>query len=145
MRGPGAWQPDALRQHGRSAETFSRHHRRARARGRAQAVWPDSTATNRSRRTKRNSARRSVSVLPPLPVNSSPITPDQPTMAPRTQSLQRAALVSYLLLILLTLLWEGWLAPAPKGPPGFWLTGKALLLLLPPLGMLRDEPRGYLW
>ena len=64
---------------------------------------------------------------------------------PRTQSLQRAALASYLLLILLSVLWEGWLAPAPKAPPGFWLTVKALLLLLPLPGMLRDQPRSYLW
>lgn len=66
-------------------------------------------------------------------------------MAPRTLALQRTALTSYLLLILLTVLWEGWLAPAPKAPPGFWLTVKALLLLLPLLGMLRDKPRSYLW
>lgn len=64
---------------------------------------------------------------------------------PRTLALQHAALTSYLLLILLTVLWEGWLAPAPKAPPGFWLTVKALLLLLPLLGMLRDRPRSYLW
>ena len=55
------------------------------------------------------------------------------------------ALASYLLLILLSVLWEGWLAPAPKAPPGFWLTVKALLLLLPLPGMLRDKPRSYLW
>jgi len=66
-------------------------------------------------------------------------------MAPRTQALQRAALASYLLLILLTVLWEGWLAPAPKAPPGFWLTFKGVLLLAPLFGMLRDKPRSYLW
>ena len=70
------------------------------------------------------------------------MTPDMP---PRTLALQRTALSSYLLLILLTLLWEGWLAPAPKAPPGFWLTLKAVLLLLPLFGMLRDKLRSYLW
>ena len=73
------------------------------------------------------------------------MAPDRPGKTPRTLALQRTALTSYLLLILLTVLWEGWLAPAPKAPPGFWLTVKALLLLLPLLGMLRDKPRSYLW
>ena len=59
--------------------------------------------------------------------------------------LQGLALASYLLLILLVVLWEGWLAPAPKAPPGFWLTLKGLLLLIPLFGMLRDRPRSYLW
>jgi len=59
--------------------------------------------------------------------------------------MQRTALTSYLLLILLTLLWEGWLAPAPKAPPGFWLTLKGTLLLVPLFGMLRDKPDTYLW
>ena len=59
--------------------------------------------------------------------------------------LQGFALASYLLLILLVVLWEGWLAPAPKAPPGFWLTLKSLLLLAPLFGMLRDRPRSYLW
>lgn len=59
--------------------------------------------------------------------------------------LQGLALASYLLLILLVVSWEGWLAPAPKAPPGFWLTLKGLLLLIPLFGMLRDRPRSYLW
>ena len=59
--------------------------------------------------------------------------------------LQGFALTSYLLLILLVVLWEGWLAPAPQAPPGFWLTLKGLLLLTPLFGMLRDRPRSYLW
>ena len=66
-------------------------------------------------------------------------------MATRTQRLQRVALASYLLLILLVVLWEGWLAPVPKAPPGFWLTLKGALLLLPLFGMLRDRPSSYLW
>jgi uncharacterized membrane protein len=73
------------------------------------------------------------------------MAPDRPGMTPRTLALQRTALTSYLLLILLSVLWEGWLAPAPKAPPGFWLTIKALLLLLPLPGMLRDKTRSYLW
>jgi uncharacterized membrane protein len=66
-------------------------------------------------------------------------------MAAHPQRLQRVALASYLLLILLVVLWEGWLAPAPKAPPGFWLTLKGALLLLPLFGMLRDRPSSYLW
>lgn len=66
-------------------------------------------------------------------------------MSSHTILLQRIALASYLLLILLTILWEGWLAPAPRALPGFWLTLKATLLLLPLFGMLRDKPRSYLW
>jgi uncharacterized membrane protein len=70
--------------------------------------------------------------------------PDLPAMAARTQYLQRAALACYVLLIFLTLLWEGWLAPAPKAPPGFWLALKGILLLLPLFGMLRNKLRSYL-
>jgi uncharacterized membrane protein len=66
-------------------------------------------------------------------------------MTTHPQRLQRAALVSYLLLILLVVLWEGWLAPAPKAPPGFWLTLKGAVLLLPLFGMLRDRLNSYLW
>ena len=58
---------------------------------------------------------------------------------------QQLALICYLLLIALVLLWEGWLAPTPRVPPGFWLTLKSLPLLLPLLGLLRDNPRSYLW
>lgn len=63
----------------------------------------------------------------------------------RTRTLQRLALGSYLSLILLTLLWEGWLAPAAKAPPGFWVMIKGLPLLLPLRGMLQGRPRSYLW
>ena len=59
--------------------------------------------------------------------------------------LQQLALTCYLLLIALVLLWEGWLAPTPRVPPGFWLTVKSVPLLLPLLGLLRDNPRSYLW
>ena len=55
----------------------------------------------------------------------------------------RAALASWLALIALTVLWEGWLAP--KTPPGFWLAVKALPLLLPLFGLLRGQARSYVW
>ena len=66
-------------------------------------------------------------------------------MALPTKGLQQFALASYLLLIALVVLWEGWLAPTPRVPPGFWLTVKSVPLLLPLLGLLRDKPRSYLW
>ena len=66
-------------------------------------------------------------------------------MALPTKRLQQLALGSYLLLIALVVLWEGWLAPTPRVPPGFWLTVKSVPLLLPLLGLLRDNPRSYLW
>jgi uncharacterized membrane protein len=62
--------------------------------------------------------------------------------APR---LQRVALACYLALIGLTLLWEGWLAPAPGAPPGFWLTIKSIPLLFPLFGILRGRRTSYLW
>jgi uncharacterized membrane protein len=67
---------------------------------------------------------------------------EQPAMQARTARLQRLALGCYLALILLTLAWEGWLAP--KGPPGFWLTIKSVPLLLPLFGLLHGRARSYL-
>lgn len=55
----------------------------------------------------------------------------------------RTALASWLALIALTLLWEGWLAPKP--PPGLWLAVKALPLLVPLFGLLRGQARAYVW
>lgn len=69
------------------------------------------------------------------------MTPESPAPLPPRTALQRIALASYLLLILLTVLWEGWLAP--KAPPGFWLTVKSLPLLLPLFGLLHGRPRSY--
>ena len=66
-------------------------------------------------------------------------------MAPSTKRLQQLALACYLLLLVLVVLWEGWLAPTPRVPPGFWLTVKSVPLLLPLLGLLRDKPRSYVW
>ncbi len=69
------------------------------------------------------------------------MTADRSAASPRTRQLQNLALGSYVLLIILTLAWEGWLAP--KGPPGLWLTLKSLPLLFPLFGLLRDRLRRY--
>lgn len=71
------------------------------------------------------------------------MAPDPSPTAARVALLRRLVLASYLLLIVLTLLWEGWFAP--KGPPGFWLTLKGLPLLLPLFGILRGQARSHLW
>lgn len=63
--------------------------------------------------------------------------------SPTTPLLRHIALASYLALLGLTLLWEGWLAP--KGPPGFWLTIKSVPLLLPLFGLLHGRPKSYAW
>lgn len=57
----------------------------------------------------------------------------------------RLALGAYLGLIVLTLAWEGWLAPAPKAPPGLWLMVKSLPLLLPLFGLLHGRRYTYQW
>ncbi len=57
----------------------------------------------------------------------------------------RLALAAYLGLIVLTLAWEGWLAPAPKAPPGLWLMVKSLPLLLPLFGLLHGRRYTYQW
>ena len=67
---------------------------------------------------------------------------ETPAVIARTAALQRLALGGYLALIVLTLAWEGWLAP--KGPPGFWLTVKSLPLLLPLFGLLHGRARSFL-
>lgn len=71
------------------------------------------------------------------------MTVEQFVAPARTRRLQRLALGSYLLLIVLTLAWEGWLAP--KDPPGLWLTIKSLPLLFPLLGLLRNRLRSYIY
>jgi uncharacterized membrane protein len=55
----------------------------------------------------------------------------------------RFAISSYIALIILTLLWEGWLAPAPNAPPGFWLAFKSLPLLVPLFGLLRERQKVF--
>lgn len=57
----------------------------------------------------------------------------------------RLALGAYLGLIVLTLAWEGWLAPAPNAPPGLWLMVKSLPLLLPLFGLLHGRRYTYQW
>lgn len=57
----------------------------------------------------------------------------------------RLALGTYIALIMLTLAWEGWLAPAPDAPPGLWLILKAPPLLVPLLGLLAGKPRAFAW
>jgi len=58
-----------------------------------------------------------------------------------TRTLYYGAIACYVALILLVLLWEGWLAPSPHPSPGFWLAIKAVPLLLPARGVLRGNPR----
>ncbi len=69
------------------------------------------------------------------------------TQAPsaRVQRLYYFASSAYLALIVLSLAWEGWLAPAQGVPPGFWLTLKTLPLLLPLFGLLHGRPYTYAW
>ncbi len=58
---------------------------------------------------------------------------------------QWLALTAYVGLIILTLLWEGWLAPAPLMPPGFWLLLKAVPLLFPLFGLLHGKSYTFAW
>ncbi len=58
-----------------------------------------------------------------------------------TRLLYRAAIASYTALILLVLLWEGWLAPSPHPAAGFWLAVKGVPLLLPARGVFKGNPR----
>lgn len=71
-----------------------------------------------------------------------------PAQTARPEQLARAfffaALVSYLLLIALTIAWEGFLAPVGYAPPGVWLTLKSLVLLIPLFALLRGEPRAFM-
>ena len=62
-----------------------------------------------------------------------------------TRRLRALALSSYIALLILSLLWEGWLAPARNVPPGLWLTLKAAPLLLPLRGLLHGRPYTYAW
>ena len=55
----------------------------------------------------------------------------------KTRTAYTLALVSWIALIVLTILWEGWLAPIP--PAGMWLMIKSLPLLIPLFGMLHEK------
>jgi len=67
------------------------------------------------------------------------MTTDSDSMATSSRRLLQLALTCYLLLIVLTIAWEGWLTP--KSSPIFWLSVKIvpLLWLLP--GILRYRAR----
>ncbi len=53
------------------------------------------------------------------------------------------ALASWFALLALSILWEGWLAPA-RHTPLFWLAVKGVPLLVMLPGLLRDRPKAYL-
>lgn len=53
------------------------------------------------------------------------------------------ALASWFALLMLTILWETWLAPA-RHTPLFWLAVKGVPLLAMLPGLLRDRPKAYL-
>ena len=61
--------------------------------------------------------------------------------SPRT--LSTIASASLIALILLSLLWELWLAPLRPG--GSWLVLKSVLLLLPLMGILKGRRYTYQW
>lgn len=61
----------------------------------------------------------------------------------RPAHLSLAASASLIALMVLCVLWEGWLAPVRPG--GSWLTLKALPLLLPLFGILRGRRYTYQW
>ncbi len=67
------------------------------------------------------------------------------TAAQRMRLLYALAIGTYLALIALSILWEGWLAPTPNSPPGLWLTIKSVPLLLPLFGLLHGKPYTYAW
>lgn len=69
--------------------------------------------------------------------------PIYPYMSPLR--IQVLAIAAFIGLILLTLAWEGWLAPARNLPPGLWLTVKSLPLLLPLFGLLNGKRYTYKW
>jgi uncharacterized membrane protein len=58
-------------------------------------------------------------------------------------TLRRIALGAYLLLIVVTLVWEAWLAP--KASYGFWLAVKGVPLLVPLNGLLKGRLRSHIW
>ena len=55
----------------------------------------------------------------------------------KTRTAYTLSLAFWIVLIILTLLWEGWLAPVK--PPGLWLVIKSLPLLVPLFGMLHEK------
>ncbi len=75
-------------------------------------------------------------------------SPASPTngVIPMTEArLGLIALIAYLALLVLSVLWEGWLSPAPRVPPGLWLTLKAVPLLIALPGVLHGRPKAHVW
>lgn len=64
-------------------------------------------------------------------------------MMPSPRALSLIASVSLLALILLSLAWELWLAPLRPG--GSWLVLKAVVLLLPLMGILKGRRYTFQW
>ncbi len=64
-------------------------------------------------------------------------------MMPSTRTLSLIASASLIALILLSVAWELWLAPLRPG--GSWLVLKAVLLLLPLMGILKGRRYTYQW
>lgn len=64
------------------------------------------------------------------------------TSAGHASALRRIALGAYLLLIVITLMWEAWLAP--KTNPGFWLAVKGVPLLVPLRGLIKGTLRSHI-
>lgn len=62
-----------------------------------------------------------------------------------TARLGLVALIACLALLALSVLWEGWLAPTPRVPPGPWLTLKAVPLLIALPGVLHGRPKTRVW
>jgi uncharacterized membrane protein len=58
-----------------------------------------------------------------------------------TRALYIGANLAYSGLFMLILLWEGWLAPSPGAPAGFWLVIKAVPLVLAARGVYRGNPK----
>lgn len=58
---------------------------------------------------------------------------------------QLTAVTAWIGLIVLTLAWEGWLAPAPRTPPGLWLMLKAIPLAVLLRALLHGRARAYGW
>jgi len=73
----------------------------------------------------------------------SPPVPLPPTVTAGVHHSRRIAVVSLLLLILLCLAWELFLAPVRPG--GSWLALKALPLCIPLAGLLKNRMYTYRW
>lgn len=83
----------------------------------------------------------SPSNTPPAPPETE-ITPN-PKLLAQLQSIQRLAIGSLIGLIVLSLVWELWLAPLRPG--GSWLALKALPLCIPLAGFLKNRMYTYRW